>query len=110
MNEVFEDEAQAKAQGIDVYEGLPFVIERIRPARLSDFLQFSRFWGDLREAMAQHVGDDSLLDDGHAISKIADTLRLRIAEAMDSAAQELGLPVSDLTIVESRRVVLPEIG
>lgn len=72
--------------------GQDFHLERVRQPKLSDFIVWSIVFGDMRERMAELLGDDTQLDDGPLADAIrSGKLRSVLTEYLDTFCEEQGI-------------------
>lgn len=68
---------------------LPFRLERVRQPKLSDFIVWSTVFGDMRERMAELLGDDSQLDEGPLADAVrSGQLQVLLNEYLDTFCEE----------------------
>lgn len=72
--------------------GQPFQLERVRQPKLSDFVTWHAVLGDIRERMAELLGDDSQLDSGDLYDAIrGGILQSVMNDAMDAFCEDRGI-------------------
>lgn len=85
-----DDRADAVKEGEDSKE--EFHLERVRPPKLSDFILWPVVFGDMRERMAERLGDDSLMDSGPLANALrSGKLESLLSEYMDTFCEEQGI-------------------
>lgn len=85
-----DEREDAVKEGED--SGLPFRLERVRQPKLSDFIVWHTVFGDMRERMAELMGDDSQLDEGPLADAIrGGKLANLLAEYLDTFCEESGI-------------------
>lgn len=72
----------------------PFVLEQVRQPKLSDFILWGTVFGDMRERMAELLGDDSQLDSGplHKLIR-SGKLESLLNEYLDTICAEHGIVI-----------------
>lgn len=69
-----------------------YVLQRVRQPKLSDFIVWPIVFGDLRERMAETLGDDSQLDDGPLATAIkSGKLESLLSEYLDTLCENEGI-------------------
>ena len=102
---VHDNSASAIAEGMElaIERGLPrFVIEEVRPAKLSDFIAADFALGDIRERMAEVIGDDSACDTDEMRSKFGPAM----AAAADAFAEANEIQITGWIVVRSKVVLV----
>lgn len=85
--------------------GLDFVLERVSQPKLSDFMIWPIVLGDMRERMAETLGDDSQLDDGPLAQAIhSNALQSVMNEAMDAFCEERGIVLEGAIVVAVEKI------
>lgn len=82
----------------------PILIETVRPAKLSDFFHFRRqLLGELREAMAEGIGNDDALSDPIKLDALIEAAEAPIQQVLDNAAAHVGLRLDGLIVLRGER-------
>lgn len=80
--------------------GEPFDLEVVRQPKLSDFLLWSIVWGDVRERMAEKLGDDSQMDEGSLADAIrSGKLNALLSEYLDTFCEEQGIVLEGAIVI-----------
>lgn len=80
--------------------GQSFHLERVRQPKLSDFVLWSVVFGDMRERMAETLGDDSQLDDGPLADAIrGGKLQALLSEYLDTFCEEQGIVLEGAVVI-----------
>lgn len=108
---------EALGEGRAFWPDQPFLIQQVRPAHLSDFFSPSALVSQLRESMAERVGDDSIMDSRLPMEGMLpnegplvfshEYFEQAMADALDGFAEMAKLDLSGLLIVESTHAYDP---
>lgn len=105
-----KEEALADAVARAVADGamkLPhppsIIVEEVRDANLSDFVDTMQIISAMRELMQEKIGNDDALSDGVVVSSLAASLRHTIEPAVDRMQQDLGVRIDGYIVISTHK-------
>ena len=105
---MFTTAEEAVGEGRAYWPEDVFYVLTVREALLSDFFNPSTLWGDLKETMAERVGDDTPFDvDDERKVLVANLFNTAVGSALDEFAMHAEIDLSNTLIVEERAEVKP---
>lgn len=106
-DEALQDTVIRLQEGAPEGAALPvIIIETVRPAKLGDFFTMRHILGDLREAMAEGIGNDDALSDMVKIDALIEAAEGPIKHALDAAAEHVGLRIDGMIVLRGEKVDL----
>lgn len=101
--QLHDDRDSALKEGED--SGQPFVLERVRQPKLSDFIVWSIVFGDMRERMAELLGNDVQMDDGQLAHLLrSGRLQNLLSEYLDTLCAEEGIVLEGAIVTGVERI------
>lgn len=86
--------ARAVADGLVRHPHPPdIIVEEVRDATLSDFLDASQVVSLMREVMQEKIGNDDALSDGAISTGIATAIQTHVGPVLDATASDLGVRI-----------------
>lgn len=79
------------------------IIEKVRPAVLSDFFELRDTFGDLRERMSEAIGNDDALSDPVKLDALVEAAEGQVKSVLDMAAEHAGLRIDGLIVLHGER-------
>lgn len=100
--EALHDAVIRAREGMKEGDKLPRItIQQVRAPVMSDFFSLYVLISDIRETMAETIGNDDALSDAAMAQAFGDAVEGPIRSALDQAAESVGLRLDGLIVVSS---------